>query len=164
MFDALHIICGHEPFMIGAIEVSPFHVPHDAQEPIQYTFRSGQRRLGLLTDLGEFTPHIERQLSGCDALLLECNHDLELLQRGPYPAALKRRVSGRLGHLNNDQAAGLLQRVDTSRLQQLALMHISEQNNCEERAINTICGALGCDAEWLTVADQDEGFGWRTVA
>ncbi|MBT7308039.1 MAG: MBL fold metallo-hydrolase, partial [Gammaproteobacteria bacterium] len=100
----------------------------------------------------------------CDALLLECNHDLELLQSGPYPYALKRRVAGRLGHLNNRQAAELLERVDTTQLQHLVVMHLSERNNCKTKALAAVSDVLGCDPEWVTLADQQEGFGWREVA
>lgn len=164
LFETVRIVCGHEPFSIGEIEVAPYHVPHDAQEPLQYTFSNGQHRIGLLTDVGEVTPHIERQLNGCDALLLECNHDLELLAAGPYPPSLKQRVAGRLGHLNNGQAAALLAQIDTSKLQHLVMMHLSEQNNCRERALDALVDAVSCDREWIVVADQQQGFEWRTVA
>lgn len=164
LFETVRIVCGHEPFSIGEIEVTPYHVPHDAQEPLQYTFSNGQHRIGLLTDVGEVTPHIERQLNGCDALLLECNHDLELLAAGPYPPSLKQRVAGRLGHLNNGQAAALLAQIDTSKLQHLVMMHLSEQNNCRERALDALVDAVSCDREWIVVADQQQGFEWRTVA
>jgi phosphoribosyl 1,2-cyclic phosphodiesterase len=164
LFDSVRIVCGHEPFTIGEIEVTPYHVPHDAKEPLQFTFSNGQQRVGLLTDVGEVTPHIERQLGGCDALLLECNYDLDLLAMGPYPQYLKRRVSGRLGHLNNRQAAALLEQIDTSKLQHLVVMHLSEQNNCRDRAVAAIQGVLQCEQDWIVVADQQEGFEWRSVA
>lgn len=164
LFDTVRIICGHEPFTIGEIEVTPYHVPHDAKEPLQFTFSNGKRRIGLLTDAGEVTPHIERQLDGCDALLLECNHDLELLARGPYPVSLKQRVCGRLGHLNNRQAGLLLEQIDTSNLQHLVVMHLSEQNNCRDRAVAVVAEALQCESDWVVVADQQEGFEWRAVA
>ncbi len=164
LFDTVRIVCGHQPFTIGEIEVTPYHVPHDAREPIQYTFSNGIQRIGLLTDVGEVTPHIERQLDGCDALLLECNHDPELLARGPYPHHLKQRVSSRLGHLNNGQAAALLGQIDTSRLQHLVVMHLSEQNNCPQRAVMAISEVLQCESDWVVIADQQEGFEWRSVA
>ncbi|HIJ35470.1 MAG TPA: MBL fold metallo-hydrolase, partial [Gammaproteobacteria bacterium] len=164
LFSTIRIICGHQRFSIGEIEVNPYHVPHDAVEPLQFTFSSGQHRVGLLTDVGEVTPHIEAQLNGCNALLLECNHDLELLGRGPYPLSLKQRVSGRLGHLNNQQAAALLEQIDTSQLQHLVVMHLSEQNNSREKALLAVCEALDCSQEWVGVADQQDGFTWREVA
>jgi phosphoribosyl 1,2-cyclic phosphodiesterase len=85
--------------------VQPYPVPHDASEPVQYVFSDGQRRLGVLTDVGCSTPHIEATLSGCDALVLECNHDTDMLAKGEYPYHLKQRVGGRFGHLNNFDAA-----------------------------------------------------------
>ena len=96
-------------FAIGDIEVSAVTVPHDAREPVQYIFKRAAQRVGVLTDLGMVSPHVLRAYEGCDLLLLEFNHDLAMLRRGPYPASLKRRVSGDLGHLNNKQALGMLQ-------------------------------------------------------
>jgi phosphoribosyl 1,2-cyclic phosphodiesterase len=164
LFESVRIVSGGEPFTIGEIEVSPYSVPHDASEPLQYTFSSGGRRIGLLTDAGEVTPPIQRQLDGCDALLLECNHDPELLAQGPYPWSLKQRVSGRLGHLNKQQAATLLGQIDTSRLQHLVVMHLSEQNNSRDRAIGALQQALQGAQERIVIADQQLGFEWRVVA
>ncbi len=163
LFDSVRIIGGHERFSIDGIEINPFHVLHDASEPVQFTFSNGGCTVGLLTDLGEVTPHIERQLGGCDALLLECNHDPELLAAGSYPIFLQKRVAGRLGHLSNRQAAVLLKKIDTSRLQHLAVMHMSEKNNREELAASSICGALGCEREWISIATQQDGLGWREI-
>jgi len=163
LLNKVKIVDGHQCFSIGALEVSPFHVPHDAQEPLQFTFSDGAKTVGLLTDVGEITPHIEQQLDRCDALMLECNHDPELLEAGPYPVLLKRRVGGRLGHLSNGQAAGLLEQMDTSCLQHLSLMHLSEQNNSRQRAVDAVSGVLNCSAEWISIADQQEGLEWREV-
>ena len=102
----------HSEFSIGAIEVMPMPVPHDAREPCQFVFHDGGHRLGILTDTGHVTRHVLEHLAGCDGLVIECNHDLHMLMRGPYPAAVKRRVAGDLGHLNNDQAAALVGRLD----------------------------------------------------
>lgn len=151
------------PFSIGALEVLPFPVPHDSREPVQYVFSDGSRRLGVLTDTGCITPHIERCLSGCDALVLECNHDTEMLRRGSYPPLLKARIAGRLGHLDNAAAAALLQALDRSRLRHVVAAHLSEQNNRPELARAALAGALGCNPEWIGVADQEAGFGWREL-
>ena len=97
----------HDAFSIGDIQIQPFPVPHDAAEPVQYVFGEGGKRLGVLTDVGSSTPHIELCLSGCAALVLECNHDSGLLAAGDYPFSLKQRVGGRFGHLNNEDAAAL---------------------------------------------------------
>ncbi len=150
-------------FSIGEVEVRPYIVPHDAAEPVQYVFGDGGVRLGVLTDAGCATPHIEETLSGCDALVLECNHDVEMLQNGAYPYPLKQRVGGRLGHLSNDDAAALLARLDAARLQHIVAAHLSQKNNLPELAVGALSGALGCSKDWIAVATQDEGLDWREL-
>jgi phosphoribosyl 1,2-cyclic phosphodiesterase len=151
----------HDSFAIDAIEVHPFPVPHDAREPVQFVCSDGRWRLGVLTDLGVSTAHVEASLSGCDALVLECNHDLEMLADGDYPESLKRRIASKLGHLDNGAAAGLLGRIDTSRLKHLIAAHLSQQNNRPDLARAALAGTLNCDIDWIGVADQRLGFGWR---
>ena len=143
------VINGDTPFAIGDIELRPFPVPHDAHEPVQFVFSDGKHCLGVLTDTGSSTPHIERMLSGLDALMLECNHDLDMLARGNYPAQLKQRISGRFGHLDNDSAAQLLRNVDCSRLQYFVAAHLSQQNNTPELARMAIGRALNCTPDWF---------------
>ena len=155
--------CSHSHFAFGALEVQPFPVPHDAREPSQFVFSNGERRLGLLTDVGSFTPHIEACLSGCEALILECNHDRTLLDNGDYPYPLKQRVGGELGHLSNAQAAQIMTRLDTSRLGQLVAAHLSEKHNTAELARQALSEALTCEAKWIAVAQQDAGLDWREV-
>lgn len=149
---------------IGALEVRPFPVPHDAREPVQYVFSDGARRLGVLTDTGCITPHIVQSLSGCDALVLECNHDADMLRNGRYPPSLKARIAGRHGHLDNAAAAALLACLDGQHLQHVIAAHLSEFNNRPDLARGALAGALGCAPEWVGVACQQEGFGWRDVA
>lgn len=156
-------ICSHTAFAIGDIEVQPFPVPHDAREPTQFVFGNGDKRLGLLTDVGSRTAHLEQQLSACDALILECNHDKALLDNGEYPLSLKRRVGGDLGHLSNAQAADILGRLDTSKLTQLVAAHLSEKHNTPSLAQAALAEVLGCAPEWVNVADQRAGFDWRDV-
>ncbi len=153
----------HQAFAIDGIRIEPFPVPHDAREPCQFVFGNGQHRLGLLTDCGSVTTHIQHKLSGCDALLLECNHDSDMLQNGSYPLSLKQRVAGRLGHLSNGQAAGLLRGIDVSALRHIAAMHLSEQNNSITQVTESIGLALGCDKQWIAVARQESGLEWRTI-
>jgi len=157
------LIDSHTPFAIGDIEVRPYPVPHDAREPAQFVFSDGGASLGMLTDTGSSTPHIESMLSGLDALVLECNHDLDLLVKGSYPPYLKQRISGRLGHLDNETAARLLASLDCSRLQHLIAAHLSQQNNTPELARAAMAQALGCEPEWIAVADQQDGFDWREI-
>lgn len=153
----------HVSFSIGNLEVQPYLVPHDAAEPVQYTFSDGARRLGVLTDVGSSTPFIEQNLSGCAALVLECNHDAGMLANGDYPFSLKQRVGGRFGHLNNDEAARLLARLDNSRLQHILAAHLSRKNNSPELAVRALSAALNCSEDWIGVATQEEGFAWREI-
>lgn len=153
----------HAVFAIGDLEITPYPVPHDAAEPVQFVFGDGQRRLGVLTDAGCSTPHIEKILNGCDALVLECNHDREMLLCGQYPASLKQRVGGRLGHLSNDQAADILGRIETRNLQHLVAAHLSAQNNQPSLAVAALSRVVGCDADWIGVATQAEGLDWREI-
>lgn len=153
----------HQPFAVDGLRVEPFPVPHDAAEPVQYVLGDGARRLGVLTDIGEPTAHVAAVLDACDALVLECNHDAGMLAGGPYPPHLKRRIAGRLGHLENAQAADLLARLDRSRLHHVIAAHLSETNNTPDLARAALAGALGCSPEWIGVAGQDSGFGWREI-
>ena len=154
----------HDAFLVGDIEVLPFPVPHDAREPAQMTLTDGQRRLGVLTDVGETTPHIEASLSDCDALFLEANHCEDMLYRSSYPPRLKERISGRYGHLSNAASAEILKRVASGRLQRVVAAHLSRENNRSELAKNAFADALGGVADDIFVATQDQGLEWVTIA
>lgn len=154
------IIDSHAAFTIGALEIRPFPVPHDAREPVQFVFCDRRHRLGVLTDTGGATPHIIAMLDVCDALVLECNHDSEMLSRGAYPWHLKQRIAGRFGHLDNQAAARLLAALDRSRLQHLVAAHLSEQNNTPQLARAALAGAAACAEDWIVIASQDEGSPW----
>ncbi|MCW8899500.1 MAG: MBL fold metallo-hydrolase [Gammaproteobacteria bacterium] len=153
----------HQQFEINSIHVQPVPVPHDAREPCQFIFSNGDWRIGVLTDTGSITPYIEEQYSGCDAFILEANHDEEMLANGTYPPSLKHRVGGDYGHLNNSQARDLLSRIDISRLQYLVASHISDKNNTVALARDKMSEALDEDASWIDVASQDEGLDWRVL-
>lgn len=153
-------LCSHTPYEIGGLVVHPYPVPHDAREPTQFVFGCGTRRLGVLTDAGTTTACMVEMLDGCDALVLECNHDPGLLARSDYPERLKRRIAGDYGHLSNAAAAGLLAALDGSRLRHVHAAHLSRQNNRPELAADALAGALGCAAADIGIATQDDGFGW----
>lgn len=157
------LIDSHAAFALGDISVEPFPVPHDAREPVQFVLGDGASRLGVLTDAGHVTPHMIAMLDRCDAIVLECNHDLDLLAASAYPPALKRRIAGRHGHLDNSAAAFLLSRVDRTHLRHVIAAHLSEQNNTSERARAALCLPLDCEPEWIGVASQDGGFDWREL-
>jgi phosphoribosyl 1,2-cyclic phosphodiesterase len=158
------IIEGYQPFPVGDLMVEPFPVPHDAREPAQYVFSDGARRVGVLTDTGTSTPHIEYTLTQCDALVLECNHDLDMLRVSSYPRRLQERIAGRFGHLDNTAAATLLGRLDNGRLQHLVAAHLSQENNRPELAQAALAAVLGCEPGWVAIADQAAGLDWRQVS
>lgn len=159
----VQLIDSQQFFQVGDLQIHPFPVPHDAREPVQFVFSDGRHRLGVVTDLGSSTPHVERMLTGCDALVLECNHDEDMLQRGGYPPHLKQRIAGRFGHLDNAASATLLAALDTSKLQHLVAAHLSQQNNTPVLARTALAEVLGCAELWVGVADQEEGFDWRAL-
>lgn len=161
---AIELYSPHEPFAIGDFELSPCPVPHDAREPAQFIVSDGDKRLGVMTDLGHVTPHVHTTFGRCDALLLEANHDVGMLANGPYPMHLKRRVGGRRGHLSNAQAAAFLAAIDCSALQHVAAGHISEKNNRPDLARAALAEALGCRADWIHAASQKEGLSWLSLS
>lgn len=159
----VRIVDSCRSFHVATLEVQPFPVPHDAREPVQFVFSDGIRRLGLLTDAGEITPHIRDVLSGVDALILECNHDAALLAASNYPLSLRRRIAGRFGHLENSVAAGLLRTIDCSRLQHLVAAHLSESNNRPDLALQALASAVDDATIQVTVACQVDGVSWRQI-
>jgi phosphoribosyl 1,2-cyclic phosphodiesterase len=146
---------------VGALELLPFAVPHDAAEPLQLVCRAGEVRLGIVTDLGEPTDAVARALQGCNALLLECNHDRTMLDKGPYPVWLKRRIGGTRGHLANEQSAALLAACRHDGLSHVVAAHLSRHNNEPARALAALHSAaqIWCSPR-LHVADGDTGCGW----
>ena len=159
----INIIDSHQAFSISDIEIQPYPVPHDAQEPTQFIFGNGSLKLGVLTDTGCSTTHIEEILNRCHGLVLECNHDAKLLANSKYPVSLKQRVGGRLGHLENSTSAMLLSKLDCSLLQHLIAAHLSEANNTPQLAQSALSGAINCSPDWIGVADQSNGFDWRQL-
>ncbi|MGH8674013.1 MAG: MBL fold metallo-hydrolase [Burkholderiales bacterium] len=159
----VQVICSGREFAVDGLSVHPFTVPHDAREPVQFVISDGARRLGVLTDLGASTAHVESVLSGIDALVLECNHDLDMLWRSDYPRWLKQRIASPFGHLDNVASRRLLSALDRSRLQHVIAAHLSQQNNRPALARMALAQALACDESWIGVATQQEGFGWREL-
>lgn len=159
----LRLIEAYAPFELHGLRVIPVAVPHDAREPSQYVFEYAGTRLGILTDLGSITPHVEACYQNLDAMILEANHDPIMLASGPYPPSLKQRVGGHWGHLSNQQAAGFLQRLDCERLQHLVVAHISQQNNSLAMAQATLAPVI-TTVKQVTYACQNEGFDWLSVS
>ena len=145
---------------LGDIAVQPFTVPHDAREPLQLVCSDGQRRLGVLTDLGHATPYVLARLAGLDALLLECNHDSDMLANSAYPPFLKARVGGNYGHLSNAASAAIARAVHHAGLRHVVAAHLSEQNNSPEIVRRILAEALGAAEHEMLAADAANGSPW----
>jgi phosphoribosyl 1,2-cyclic phosphodiesterase len=138
----------------------PYTVPHDAREPVQYVLNDGRRKLGVLTDAGQSTAHLLQALGGCDALMLECNHDRQMLADSRYPPSLKRRIGGDYGHLANDTSAEILAALDKQRLKIVVAAHLSLKNNTPELARAALSGVLQAHPGEIMVASQEQGSEW----
>ena len=148
---------------LGGLQLTPFTVPHDAREPLQLSCTDGSAKLGILTDLGHATAHVMAHLKDCDALLLECNHDTDMLARSAYPLFLKRRVGGDYGHLSNSAAAAIAGALNHSRLKYLVAAHLSRQNNLPSMVQQLMADALSRDSDDIVVATPDSGTCWLRV-
>lgn len=159
----IHEARNEEIIAIGALQVRPFTVPHDAREPLQLVCSDGAVALGILTDLGHATPHVVSQLQGCAALLLECNHDAELLACSSYPYFLQKHIAGPLGHLANSQSAELLAAIAHAGLRHVVAAHLSQQNNRPELARRALAEALNTAEEEILVAAPVGGTAWLQI-
>jgi len=159
----VRVCCADHAFSVGGLQIHPYTVPHDAREPLQFVLTDGQVRLGVLTDAGMETPYVTARLAGVHALVLECNHDREMLRNSVYPYSLKRRIGGDFGHLANDIAASILSQVNHPQLSGVVAAHLSKQNNTRELVGDALAGVLGVLAQDILIADQDEGLGWQSV-
>jgi phosphoribosyl 1,2-cyclic phosphodiesterase len=158
---AVVVVNGRQSFIVDGMQVIPFTVPHDAREPVQYVLSDGAAKLGVVTDVGTSTVHVEKMLCGLDALVLECNYDRDMLWNGGYPRWLKERIAGPFGHMDNRDSERLLAAVDRSRLKHVIGAHLSRENNRPELARAALARAMGCEEAWIGLATQDDGFGWR---
>ncbi len=131
-------ISAEEEFVLGDISVSSMHVSHDAADPVAYSFSCGGRKMAVATDMGEYTDYTIEHLKEVDTLLIEANHDIRMLQVGPYPYQLKQRILSERGHLSNESAGRLLSDIACDRLQTIILGHLSKENNLPELAYETV--------------------------
>jgi len=130
-------------FQIGDIEITPFTIPHDAADPVGFTFQAEGVKVGFATDLGYVPASVRDHLRGCDVLVMESNHDVEMLRGGPYPWSVKQRVMSRVGHLSNDALAEFFANDYDGEAAFVVLAHLSEQNNHPELARGAAEKALG---------------------
>jgi len=136
-------------FRVGDIEVSPFTIPHDAADPVGFTFRAEGVKIGFATDLGKMTENVRDAVRGCSVLVIESNHDVEMLRSGPYPWSVKQRVMSRVGHLSNEALAEFFSSDYDGVAEYIVLAHLSEQNNHPEKARLSAELALGgCQGLW----------------
>ena len=131
------------PFQVADITVTPFTIPHDAADPVGFTFRAEATKVAIVTDLGYMPPSVRDQLRGCDVLMVESNHDLEMLRIGPYPWSVKQRVMSRVGHLSNQSLAEFFAEHYDGGASYIVLAHISQENNHPEIALRAAENALG---------------------
>lgn len=137
-----HEIREDEPFLIKDLKVKPFTISHDAAQPVGYRLECGAHSVGIATDLGKYNDYIIENLQDLDALLLEANHDIRMLQVGKYPYYLKQRILGDRGHLSNENAGRLLCRLLHDNMKAIFLGHLSRENNYEELAYETVCSEV----------------------
>jgi phosphoribosyl 1,2-cyclic phosphodiesterase len=142
-------------FDIDTLHIHPFSISHDAADPAGFTIALNQKKIGIATDLGIATAMVRHHLQSCDLLILEANHDPEMLISGPYPWQLKQRVNGRTGHLSNQDSRMLLEQIQHDQLQHVILAHLSETNNTPEKALAEVCRAINPHHTQLTVSTQD---------
>lgn len=155
-------IDSHTSFAIGEVNVIPVIVPHDTREPIQFVFEHRGVRVGVLSDLGQITPHVTEHYRGCHGLLMEANHDREMLMRGRYPERVKRRIASNLGHLSNEQAAAFLEAIANPSLQ-VVVGHVSEENNHQD-LLDACFAPLRAKVRELQFANQRDGVAWVEIA
>lgn len=136
--DLFHRVKADETFCIGEMEIEPVEISHDAAEPVAYILRRGDKSVGVITDLGRYDQYIIEKIHGVNVLLLEANHDVNMLETGPYPYPLKRRILGDRGHLSNELSGQLLGQVLHDRFQAVVLGHLSKENNYAKLAYETV--------------------------
>jgi phosphoribosyl 1,2-cyclic phosphodiesterase len=145
---------------VGPFTLTSFPTPHDSEESVGYriTVNDGDHThiLGYATDLGQVTPAVEQALCGCEGVVLECNHDEEMLMTGPYPADLKRRIASRNGHLSNAACAAFCAKLAATGMKRLMLAHLSEINNLPDLALSEVSAALAGTDVHVCVASPDQ--------
>jgi len=163
MNHQLQLVSDGTDVTIKDLVVCPFTVAHDAKEPLQVMVTDGQIKFGLLTDLGHTTPYVAECLISLDAIVIECNHDPEMLRASQYPSFLKQRVAGNYGHLSNAQAADFLQIIAHPRLKHVVAAHLSLQNNHPKLAQKALAAVLNTAEGDILVADATDGCDWLAI-
>jgi len=155
---------GGTAFKVGSLTIRPFAISHDAADPVGFTICSNGTKIGIATDLGVATRLVSHHLTGCSLLVLEANHDVKMLENGPYPWELKQRIRSRLGHLSNEASRDLLREVCGPQLQYVILAHLSETNNRPEQALSVVGDATVPHATQCSLARQEKAGETITLA
>lgn len=148
-----------EQLAIGDLILNPYTFPHDAREPVQYV----ASHVGVLTDVGKSTENLIKALSGCDAPILECNHDTQMLRNSAYPPSFKRRIGGDCGHFSNQAAAEILRALDQSVLRKIIGTHLSLRKNTHGLAFAALLSGKRNSETELIIACQEYGFNWVEI-
>lgn len=157
------MFCSGQTFEFADLAVEPVTVPHDAREPNQFVLSCGAKRLGILTDTGNITPHLEVRFQSCDAMVLEFNHDQGMLLRSDYPPSVRARINSRFGHLSNDQSLEFLMGIRHNGLKYVVAAHLSERNNDASLVMDIVSEALDGLPGEASVASQHEPSPWLEV-
>lgn len=152
--DLKHFGCG-DSFKIQELCLHPFSVSHDAEDPVGFTVEQNGVKIGIATDLGVPTAMVKNHLKGCSLLVLEANHDMDMLLDGPYPWPVKQRIKSRTGHLSNEASRDLLIDIRHDGLKHVILSHLSETNNSPQKALSVVGQAIVRNKTLLSVARQD---------
>lgn len=153
------LICTHTPIFsveIGDMTIKSFQTPHDSEFSVGYTIKIGEKTIGYATDIGYITNEIKEALTGCESVVLECNHDEEMLMKGPYPYDLKLRIKSNRGHLSNTDCADFASQLCFVGTKNVLLAHLSEENNEPMLAFDTVWSAISDDSVNLKIANQYE--------
>lgn len=166
-FDAdgvdLRLIQGNAKFNFQSLTIESVVVPHDAREPCQYIISQADKQLGILTDTGCITDHLIARYKQCHGLIVEFNHDLEMLRNGDYPGFLKKRVAGDYGHLNNQQACDFLTEINNGQLKTVVAAHLSEKNNDAALVKDLVVSTLNSSQVEIEVLTQKRTLDWFQV-
>jgi len=159
----INIIADLQPFLIDDIEITPIPVPHDAREPFQFMFKSKAKSLAIITDLGFITNYLIKTLKEITALVIEFNHDRDMLTLSDYPQSLKNRIGGKYGHLDNMESIKLLKLINHNHIKWIAAAHLSEKNNDENLVKKLIADSISKELDIIKIINQETGLDWMTV-
>lgn len=159
--EVFHEIKPGETFTVGGMSICPIEISHDANEPVCYKFEADKKKFAIVTDLGTFDRNLVEKLKGIDGILVEANHDVRMLEAGPYPYPLKRRILGDRGHLSNELGAGLLNAILHPGLKTIILGHLSKENNDRELARLAVRTEIDMADNGFSADDFDIEVAWR---